>query len=64
MITTPSKAIEKLCVIPKLTETGRCAGSECMSWRYWIGQKPIKNGLRHGLKDNEKKGYCGMTGSY
>jgi hypothetical protein len=67
MITTIGKATEKRCLIPGLTETGNCIGPDCMGWKFWVPppggelnmQKPS-----HGIKDSDKKGYCGLTGKY
>jgi len=68
MITTVGKAKEKLCVVPGLTETGRCVGLDCMAWHYWMdpretmGGKTVHNSPGHGKANSDKSGYCGRAG--
>lgn len=63
MITTVGKAREeKWC--PFKTDTGCCKGPECMMWCFWLPPNGIevKTPVKHGIRDVDKKGYCGLTG--
>jgi hypothetical protein len=77
MITSVGKAREKWCpfdkgqVSPRENSAGTCIGPECMMWRFWI---PSPGALstevdsltkeKHGKRDLDKKGYCGLSGVY
>jgi hypothetical protein len=77
MITSVGKAKEKWCpfdkgqVSPRENSAGTCIGPECMMWRFWMpppGTQPTEiNSLtveKHGKRDSDKKGYCGLSGVY
>lgn len=73
MITTVGKAKEQWCPFdigqasPREHAKGTCIGPECMMWRFWVpppgssqivpGDKPQK----HGRRDTDKLGYCGLA---
>jgi hypothetical protein len=76
MIISAGRAKEKWCPFdkgqasPREHSAGRCIGPECMMWRFWIPppETPTKvNYLteeKHGKRDLDKKGYCGIAGTY
>jgi hypothetical protein len=65
MIVSTGKAKEKLCPVPGLTKTGRCVGPDCMAWHFWIPPADLKlAAAKHGMRDTDKKGFCGRAGSY
>jgi hypothetical protein len=71
MIISAGNATEKWCPLdkgqtsPREHNAGMCIGPDCMMWRYWIPladisvEKPM-----HGIRDKDKKGYCGLSGTY
>lgn len=68
MIATVAKARMKGCPEykdqPYLRESnGMCVGPGCMAWCYWIPPPGIKE-TPHGIKDVDKKGYCGKVGTH
>jgi hypothetical protein len=72
MITSAGNAKEKWCpfdkgqMSPREHNAGMCIGPDCMMWRYWIPPPEINNmeKTKHGIRDLDKKGYCGLAGSY
>jgi hypothetical protein len=75
MIVSVGRAKEKWCpfdkgqVSPREDLVGTCLGPECMMWRFWIpspGTEAFYSVTveKHGKRDLDKKGYCGMAGAY
>jgi len=71
MITSVGNAKEKWCPFdrgqasPRENSAGTCLGPECMMWRFWVPPPDIKaEKVKHGIKDTDKKGYCGLSVMY
>jgi len=71
MITSVGKAKELWCPFdrgqpsPRLNTVGMCLGPECMMWRFWIPPPGVTTEkAAHGIKDTDKKGYCGLAGKH
>jgi hypothetical protein len=78
MITSIGSAKEKWCPFdrgqasPREHGAGTCLGPGCMMWRFWVPPPGVSCNEagswsatdKHGKPDNEKKGYCGLSGSY
>jgi hypothetical protein len=78
MITSVEKAKEKWCpfdkgqVSPREHSFGTCLGPDCMMWRFWVpppGIQPseissLTTREKHGKRDLDKKGYCGLSGTF
>jgi hypothetical protein len=71
MITTAGTAKEKWCPFdkgqtsPREHITGMCIGPDCMMWRYWLPPSELNvEKPKHGIRDKDKKGYCGLAGIY
>ncbi len=70
MITTVGKSKGKWCPFdrgqssPREAIQGMCLGPDCMMWKYYVTPDEIEKLKRHGIKDSDKKGYCGLAGSY
>ena len=68
MITTVGKAKEKWCPFdrgqssPREATQGMCLGLECMMWVYYVTPEELMENKCHGIKDCDKKGYCGLAG--
>jgi len=61
MILSVGEARMKQC--PKMSKN--CIGIDCMMWKYWIPPNGVTMDKKpHGIKDKEKKGYCGLSGAY
>ena len=61
MILSVGEAKMKQC--PKMSQN--CISTDCMMWRYWIPPNGVTlEKLPHGIKDKDKKGYCGLSGKY
>jgi hypothetical protein len=60
MITTVGKAKQKTCPVNK----GTCQTLDCMAWEFWtdpVGGKLKMSETKHGIKDADKLGYCGLS---
>lgn len=75
MITNVSDAKEKWCPFdlgqhsPREHQKGVCLGPDCMMWRFWVAPpgaelNPKETRTKHGIPDNQKKGYCGLAESH
>lgn len=75
MITAVGDAKEKWCPFdrgqasPREHSAGTCIGPDCMMWRYWVPPpgaevSPLTTRTKHGIRDTDKKGYCGLSGIY
>jgi hypothetical protein len=78
MITSVGNAKEKWCPFdkgqasPRKHSAGTCLGPDCMMWRFWIAPPGVHSSEvsslttrdKHGKRDTEKKGYCGMAGVF
>lgn len=71
MIISARKAREKWCPFdrgqtsPRDHTQGMCIGPECMMWKYWIPPPGCTTErAQHGIKDEDKRGYCGLSGEY
>jgi hypothetical protein len=69
MITSVGSAKEKWCPFdrgqasPRENASGTCLGPDCMMWRYWIAPPGVTTEkIAHGMRDTDKKGYCGLAG--
>jgi len=71
MIVSVGNAKEKWCPFdkgqasPREGSAGMCIGVDCMMWKFWI--PPPGWSLEkqpHGIRDQDKKGYCGLSGVY
>jgi hypothetical protein len=61
MITTVKKASQMLC---EGGGNGKCAPLVCMKWEFWtdpVGGKLKMSETKHGIKDADKLGYCGLS---
>ncbi len=66
MITTTGKAKVLMCPIIRGVEQ-RCTATECMMWRFWVPPPGTESewARNHPPEtENDKKGYCGMSGQY
>lgn len=78
MITSVGNAKEKWCPLdhgqasPREGSAGTCLGPECMMWRFWVPPPGVSFNEaeslaareKHGKPDRDKKGYCGLSGTY
>ena len=68
MITSVCKAKEKWCPFdmgqpsPREHTQGMCLGMDCAMWHYYVCPEDVVNNQGHGMKDCDKKGYCGLAG--
>ena len=68
MITSVCKAKEKWCPFdrgqssPREHTVGMCLGLDCMMWNYYVSPDEVEKNECHGMKDCDKKGYCGLAG--
>jgi hypothetical protein len=61
MILSNGEAKMKQC--PK--NSNPCVGMDCMMWKFWVPKMvDMMEKKPHGIKDRDKKGYCGLSGSY
>jgi hypothetical protein len=69
MITTVAKAKTLWCPMDRRQalsheqSEGKCRGPYCMMWRFWIQPPGVTlEETPHGIRDMDKKGYCGLAG--
>jgi hypothetical protein len=62
MITTISKARQTKCPKDIGKGNGNCLAFNCMAWEFWIPPPGVDiKVIHHGVKDTDKKGYCGLS---
>ena len=67
MIATTQKAKTKRCpfwngIKRSEFDNGMCCATECFAWKFWIDPSgKVTENPKHGIKDSDKKGYCGLT---
>ena len=63
MITSSGKAQGKLCPLDIGHKNGNCKATDCMAWQFYVPPPGITMDKKaeHGIKDRDKKGYCGLA---
>ena len=66
MITTIKKAKLNVCPMKMSKESGYtcCDTIRCMAWEFWVpppGSQLQMEKVSHGVKDQDKLGYCGLS---
>lgn len=72
MIITVGDAKQKWCPFNKDQDydhgvSGRCKATDCLMWRFWVdpfGVNKQHGEKRHGIANDKKLGYCGLSGPY
>lgn len=63
MIVTVGQAKQTRCPEDIGKGNGNCQPLDCMAWEFWVPPPGVvmEKKAAHGIKDRDKKGYCGRS---
>jgi hypothetical protein len=63
MIVTVGMAKQTRCPEDIGKGNGNCQATDCMAWEFWLPppEMAMKERPLHGIKNRDKKGYCGKS---